>query len=155
MVEVADRLGITTHSAYAWKAKFDQAEAVRRSELDQSAEVRRLKAELKRVTEERDILKKHRGVLRQGVKAKYVFMQAHARKFRPCAICRVLGVHRSGYFEWLRQQASTRDREDARLIGRIKHFLLASSGVYGHREITCDLREAGERCSRHRVRRLM
>lgn len=42
---------------------------MRRAELDQSAEVRRLKAELKRVTEGRDILKK-RGVLRQGVKAK-------------------------------------------------------------------------------------
>jgi transposase len=31
---------------------------MRRAQLDQSEEVRRLKAELKRVTEERDILKK-------------------------------------------------------------------------------------------------
>jgi len=36
---------------------------VRKAELDQSAESWRLKAELKRVTEERDILKS-RGVLR-------------------------------------------------------------------------------------------
>ncbi len=62
VAEVADRLGITTHSLYAWKAKFGQPDAVRRAEADQSAEVRRLKAELKRVTEERDILKNvHRG----------------------------------------------------------------------------------------------
>jgi len=55
--DVAQRLGITTHSLYAWKLKFGQPDIVRQTELDQSAEVRRLKAELKRVTEERDILK--------------------------------------------------------------------------------------------------
>ena len=32
---------------------------------------------------------------------------------------------------------------------------MASGTVYGHRKITLDLREAGETCSRHRVRRLM
>ncbi len=58
VVDVAQRLGITTHSPYAWKAKFGKPDVVRKAELDQSAEVRRLKAELKRVTEERDILKK-------------------------------------------------------------------------------------------------
>ena len=82
-------------------------------------------------------------------------MRDHAREFRLCAMCRVLGVHRSGYYAWLRQQVSAREREDERLLGRIKHFWLASGTVYGHRKITLDLREAGEVCSRHRVRRLM
>ncbi|KVG30404.1 transposase [Burkholderia diffusa] len=58
VADVAPRLGITTHSLYAWKLKFGRPDVVRRAELDQSAEVRRLKAELKRMTEERDILKK-------------------------------------------------------------------------------------------------
>lgn len=66
VAEVADQLGITTHSLYAWKVKFGQPDAVRRSELDQSAEVRRLKAELKRVTEERDILKKAAAYFAKG-----------------------------------------------------------------------------------------
>lgn len=66
VAEVADRLGITTHSLYAWKTKFGQPDAVRRTEADQSAEVRRLKAELKRVTEERDILKKPRRTSPRG-----------------------------------------------------------------------------------------
>jgi putative transposase len=35
------------------------------------------------------------------------------------------------------------------------HAWLASGTVYGHRKITRELRETGERCSRHRVRRLM
>ena len=82
-------------------------------------------------------------------------MREHVRQFRLCAMCRVLVVHRSGYYAWLRQQASAREREDERLLGRIKHFWLASGAVYGHRKITVDLRETGETCSRHRVRRLM
>ncbi len=36
--------------------------------------------------------KKSRGVLRKGEKAKDGFMGDHAREFRLCAMCRVLGV---------------------------------------------------------------
>jgi transposase len=64
--DVADRLGITTHSLYEWKKQFGQPDVVRRAELDQSAEVRRLKAEVKRLTEERDILKKAAAYFAKG-----------------------------------------------------------------------------------------
>lgn len=56
--EVSERLGISTKSLYRWKAQFSKPEQVRASEEDQAAENRRLKRELARVTEERDILKK-------------------------------------------------------------------------------------------------
>lgn len=58
VAEVAKRLGTTTHSTYAWKAKFgpDSAEHAEKSSTEK--ELKRLKKELKRVTEERDILKK-------------------------------------------------------------------------------------------------
>ena len=56
-------------------------------------------------------------------------MRAHAREFRLVAMCRVLGVHRSGYYAWLRGPASVREREDQRLLGLIKHHWLASGGV--------------------------
>jgi putative transposase len=82
-------------------------------------------------------------------------MRAHIREFRLVAMCRVLGVHRSGYYAWLRQGACAREREDQRLLGLIRHHWLASGAVYGYRKIALDLREAGERCSRHRVWRLM
>ena len=70
-------------------------------------------------------------------------MRAHAREFRLVAMCRVLGVQRSGYYAWLRHGASAREREDQRLLGLIKHNWLASGTVYGYRKITLDLREAG------------
>jgi putative transposase len=82
-------------------------------------------------------------------------MRDHEREFRLLSMCRVFGVHRSGYYAWVRDGISVRAREDQRLLGLIKHHWLASGTVYGYRKITLDLREGGETCSRHRVRRLM
>lgn len=70
-------------------------------------------------------------------------------------MCRVLGVHPSGYYAWLKQPVSVRAKEDRRLTGLIKQSWLESGAVYGYRKVTTDLRDLGERCSRHRVARLM
>ncbi|MCS3802693.1 MULTISPECIES: transposase [Chromobacterium] len=56
--EVASHLGVSTHSLYQWLKCYDPKRAQPAESADQQAEIRRLKAELKRVTEERDILKK-------------------------------------------------------------------------------------------------
>lgn len=55
VAEVAQRLGVSQHSLYAWKRKFAKASS---GEAEKDAEIRRLKRELTRMTEERDILKK-------------------------------------------------------------------------------------------------
>jgi len=58
VAEVSSRLGTTTHSLYAWIKKYGpQAEENQIKSSDQT-EIKRLQKELKRVTEERDILKK-------------------------------------------------------------------------------------------------
>lgn len=82
-------------------------------------------------------------------------MKQHADELSLAAMCRMLGVHRSGYYAWLKEPASARDKDDQRLLGLIKHSWLESGSVYGHRKVTTDLRELGETCSRHRVARLM
>ena len=53
--EVSRRLGVSQHSLYEWKRKFAKTIS---GEPEKDAEIRRLKRELTRVTEERDILKK-------------------------------------------------------------------------------------------------
>ena len=58
VAEVAGRLGVTTHSLYEWIKKFNKTAPEQATTQDQQTELRRLRAELKRVTEERDILKK-------------------------------------------------------------------------------------------------
>jgi len=57
VAEVASRLGVSAHSLYQWLKRYDPKRATPVESADQQAEIRRLKAELKRVTEERDILK--------------------------------------------------------------------------------------------------
>ena len=66
VANVAERLGITTHSLYAWIRTFGKPGVVQRVERDQSAEVRRLKSELRRITQERDILKKAAAYFARG-----------------------------------------------------------------------------------------
>lgn len=55
--EVAERLGITTKSLYNWRSQLTGNKTLRPSS-DDSVRIAKLEAELKRVTEERDILKK-------------------------------------------------------------------------------------------------
>lgn len=55
---VANRLGVTTHSLYAWRKKYGPGSQQALKNDEQQAEIKRLRSELKRVTEERDILKK-------------------------------------------------------------------------------------------------
>lgn len=54
---VADRLGVSTKSLYDWM-KLYGGQPDKASGSADAAEIKRLKAELRRVTEERDILKK-------------------------------------------------------------------------------------------------
>ncbi len=54
---VAERLGISYKSLSDWVKRYDKPASQRKQDDDQAAELRRLRAELKRVTIERDILK--------------------------------------------------------------------------------------------------
>jgi len=58
VADVAQRLGMSVHSLYAWIKVYSKPQEQRQQDDDQQAELRKLRAELKRVTEERDILKK-------------------------------------------------------------------------------------------------
>ncbi|ETZ11523.1 transposase [Vibrio parahaemolyticus] len=58
VADVANRLGTTTHSLYAWVKRYGPDSSQYQAQSDESAEIRRLRKELQRVTEERDILKK-------------------------------------------------------------------------------------------------
>ena len=53
--EVSQRLGVSAHSLYAWRKKYASEVSKGGNHTD---EIRQLKRELARVTEERDILKK-------------------------------------------------------------------------------------------------
>lgn len=52
------RLGVSAHSLYAWIKRYGAPVEQRAEREGQSDEIRRLKAELRRVTEERDMVEK-------------------------------------------------------------------------------------------------
>ena len=58
VADVAKRLGTSTHSLYAWIKRYGPDSEKYLKQSAESAEIRRLQKELKRVTEERDLLKK-------------------------------------------------------------------------------------------------
>jgi len=82
-------------------------------------------------------------------------MRDHRGEFRVRTMSRVLRVHPSGFYAWLKRPLSDRAIEDRRLTKLIKASFVASGGTYGSPWIHKDLREDGERCSVHRVARLM
>lgn len=76
VAEVSQRRGVSQHSLYEWKKKFVALDG---KGSDEREEIKRLKRELARVTEERDILKKSGRILRRGCKVKYTFIACDFR----------------------------------------------------------------------------
>ena len=70
-------------------------------------------------------------------------------------LCLVLGLHYSGYYQWLKRPQSLRARQDERQTGLIKQLWLESGTVYGYRKIWQDIKELGEHAGRNRIARLM
>jgi putative transposase len=52
---------------------------------------------------------------------------------------RVLKVHRSGYYAWLREPLSPRAKINEALTLKIQEFYDQSMGIYGSPRIFCDL----------------
>jgi putative transposase len=121
--------------------------------VDHEAENRRRKRELARVTKERDIQTKgefvvrhwsrtmDERVLRARVPMKYDFIRAHREACGVRAMCRVLRLHFSGFYAWLKEPLSHRAQEDARQTKLIRHAWAESGEVYG-------LPQADERSAR-------
>ena len=57
IADVAKRLGVTTKSMHNWINRYGEKSEQYQVGVEQQQELRALKAELRRVTEERDILK--------------------------------------------------------------------------------------------------
>jgi transposase len=57
VAEVAKALGVSNHSLYAWLKKHGKPVEQQHEESALQSEIRHLKAELRQVTEERNILK--------------------------------------------------------------------------------------------------
>jgi putative transposase len=85
---------------------------------------------------------------------KYAFIKANRAMFSVQAMCRVLKIHRSGFYAWLKAPLSKRAKENRHLSSLIRQAWLESGCVYGYRKLHADLCSFGERCGPNRVLRL-
>ncbi|MEW8117145.1 MAG: IS3 family transposase [Candidatus Thiodiazotropha sp.] len=155
--DVAKRLGVSAQSLYKWLKAYapDEKDRYEAEIREVKKENLRLKAELQRAKEDRDILKKGRGILRQEPRVKYAFILHNRERYPIRRMCRNLQVSHSGYYDWLIRPPSKRSIENRRLLELIRHSYEASGRIYGAPRVWCDLRELGEGVGKNRVARLM
>lgn len=85
---------------------------------------------------------------------KYAFIKEHHPTFTVRIMCRMLCVHPSGFYAWLKQPFSKRAVKDKRQTGLLKDAWDESGNVYGNRKLHDDLMDQVETCCPNRVARL-
>lgn len=70
-------------------------------------------------------------------------------------MCRIIGVSRSGYYAWMKQPQSKRQKDNEIILMQIRESHKKSWKTYGSPRITRDLQAAGIKCSENRIARLM
>jgi putative transposase len=85
----------------------------------------------------------------------YRLIEAERTSFPVQFMCRMLGVSRSGYYDWKMRPPSGRSRENASLTSKIREIHRRSRETYGSPRVHAELRALGTRCGRKRVARLM
>jgi transposase InsO family protein len=89
------------------------------------------------------------------VTEKYELINAEKACFEVTMMCRLLGVSRSGFYEWATRPASASARRRAELATLIEYEFEQSGGTYGYRRIHAELRRKGVAVDDELIRRLM
>ena len=85
---------------------------------------------------------------------KYAFIRERREEFGIRAMRRVLRVHFSVFYEWLKELLSLRALEEERQTELIRQAWIDSGKVYGYRKLADDLGDQGESISENRAARL-
>lgn len=86
---------------------------------------------------------------------KYVFMKEHSSVFPVKKMAEVLEVNRSSYYQWLKRPMSKQKQEEFKLLMEILTVHEKKRRLYGSLRITVELNNAGTKCSKNRVARIM
>jgi putative transposase len=73
------------------------------------------------------------------VRAVDEFIKQNREEHSVEAMCRILEVAPSGYYDWLKQPLANRAQVDARLLRLIRASFVASHGIYGAPRVFLDL----------------
>ena len=89
--------------------------------------------------------------------ARYRFISTHRALYGVQRMCRVLGIRRQGYYEWLdaAEARERRQRAEDDLAAEITAIHTFHKKAYGSKRVTVELRRRGQLVNRKRVERIM
>ncbi|MFM7259818.1 MAG: IS3 family transposase [bacterium] len=156
--KVARDLDLTESALRTWveRARADRTKGksggLTTAEREELAQLRK---EVRTLRVERDVLKKAGGLLCQGERLRFAFIQAEKADVPVATLCRILKVSRSGFYAWCERPESEHAKQDRQLGLRVRALFDASKQRYGSPRIWEDLVEEDIHVSRNRVVRLM
>lgn len=86
---------------------------------------------------------------------RYAFIAAKKADFGVAMMCRLLGVSRSGFYEWVDRPVSARATRRMELTEQIRTVFVDSGRTYGYRRVHAELVRMGVEVDDELVRRLM
>lgn len=86
---------------------------------------------------------------------KYAFIKDNIQYFSVLRMCSLMGVSRSGYYDWQGRPPSNRTMKNQQLGVKVKDIFEQNRHVYGTRRIREELIKEGETVGRDRIKRLM
>src|SRR5699024_11711261 len=87
-------------------------------------------------------IKKGDAHLYQRPEVIYTFIVKHRHEFRVSKMCKILGVSKSGYYQWLKRPEPPQKQRKASIKGRIRRIHTQSKSRYGSPKNTALLRQA-------------
>lgn len=162
IAQVAREFGLNETTVGGWVKKYRAAHCTNRHvfELPEQARIRDLEQRAQALEIENTFLKDS-GVL--GPQAtthdKYAFIETQCASGAALPtvqrMCALLGVSKSGFYDWRNRPVSSAQRRREQLAEKISALFYAYGGTYGYRRIHAELRRTGERVGPELVRKLM
>ncbi|MFI3191006.1 MAG: IS3 family transposase [Methylococcales bacterium] len=157
VAETAHELGIKENTLTNWVYQYSRPlkpdKAVRTDEHLYD-ELKRLKKEVTRLTEERDLwTRRQRCCQRNTVQSAWILEQSV--DYSVALLCSVLSVSRSAYYAWTTAVESRKAKRDKELKTVITAAFTQNRAVYGTRRLKEVLAKQGDSASRRRIGRIM
>ncbi|WP_257160732.1 IS3 family transposase [Corynebacterium cystitidis] len=146
--EIATDLGISRTTLKNWIAKYRTSTSTAPETahaLTEAERIRQLEREVRRLREERDILRKAAKYFAEGdeLVIRFQFVDDAQNSHSVKRLCEVLRLNRSSYYKWKNTSATRNKRllSDAILGARVKTVFTRERGCYGAKRITAELND--------------
>ncbi|YCH76280.1 IS3 family transposase [Pseudoalteromonas sp. SCSIO 43210] len=158
--EASRNLGVNPNMLGRWikEAENDDGHAFRGNGnlTPEQEEIRELKAQVKRLEMEREILKKATVFFGQRNEVKYSFITQYKKTWPVATMCRILGVKSNNYYSYQKRfSTKSEDPTHQEMIDCVKDIAHFSDNTYGERRIQKVLNALGFPVSRYKTAQLM